>query len=85
MWKGGSEPRVMTPLQLDLVDPFWGSKKTAGGSLGTAHLALSEKGGVFWDPQKTAGGSLGTSHLAFREKGVIFWGPKNRRRLFCCN
>ena len=41
-------------------------QKTAGGGLGTSHMAFREKG-IFFGPQKTAGGSLGTSHLAFKD------------------
>ena len=52
-----------------------GTQKTAGGSLGTSHLAFREKGIIFW-AQRTAGGSLGTSHLAFREKGSVYWANK---------
>ncbi len=63
--------RLWEPAFREKGVTFW-AQKTAGGSLGTSHLAFREKGGV-WGAQKTAGGSLGTSHLAFLTKIRIFY------------
>ena len=47
--------------------------KTAGGSLGTSHLAFREKG-VFFLSQKNAGGRA--PHTRHLEKKGVFFGPQ---------